>query len=108
MFGKRVPGELDLGSSKHLFGGSQEIVRAWVEPKGPATFFIDVTAMPGPFTFGMLVVDLVRHAAMAYARRFVDADEAEALRHIWAGVDAERAKPTTELTSPSDPLEGAA
>ena len=46
-----------------------------------------------PFTWGVLLVDLARHAARIYALE-TDLDEDDALTEIRAGIEAELARPT--------------
>jgi hypothetical protein len=46
-----------------------------------------------PFTWGILLVDLARHAARIYAME-TDLSEDDALEQIRAGIDAELERPT--------------
>ena len=50
-------------------------------------------AFDDPFTWGILLVDLARHAARIYALE-TDLSEEEALEQIRAGMEAELARPT--------------
>ena len=52
-------------------------------------------AFDDPFTWGVLLVDLARHAARVYAAE-TEYSEAEAMAEITAGIQ-------TELDDPSDP-----
>ena len=52
-------------------------------------------AFDDPFTWGVLMVDLARHAARVYAME-TDLSEEEAMTEIRAGIEA-------ELEDPSDP-----
>jgi hypothetical protein len=52
-------------------------------------------AFDDPFTWGVLLVDLARHAARIYAME-TDVSEEEAMSEIRAGIEA-------ELDDPSDP-----
>ena len=79
---------------------SFELARIWITNNGPATIAID--AAVEPFAFGMLMVDTIRHAGRAYAAQH-GVPEGEALAAIWAGLDAERDQPTTDLETLQQP-----
>ena len=75
---------------------SYEVARLWVENKGPATCIIKPDRLVKPEMFGMLMVDCVRHGARAYSQS-LGITEGEALERIFAGLDAERDRHTTDL-----------
>ncbi len=75
---------------------SHEVARLWVEDGGGATCIIQPENLEMPEMYGMLMVDSIRHGARAYAQA-QDISEAEALDRIWAGLDAERNRNTTDL-----------
>jgi hypothetical protein len=77
---------------------SYEVARMWVENGGPATCIIQPERLVEPEMFGMLMVDAIRHAAVAFARCH-DISEAEALHRIWSGLDAERDFETSPITT---------
>jgi hypothetical protein len=77
---------------------SVEVARLWVEHKGPGTFIIDPDRLRRPEMFGMMMTDCVRHAARAYATA-LGISENEALDRIWQGLDEERDRHTTDLTT---------
>ena len=77
---------------------SVEVARLWVEHKGPATFIINPDRLAKPEMFGMMMTDCVRHGARAYAAA-LGITESEALNRIWQGLDDERARHTTDLTT---------
>ena len=71
--------------------GSAEIVRAWVVKGGLQVSM--QRAFEGPEPWGMLMVDIARHAARIYEREGV-CTQAEALRRMRALFDAEWGSPT--------------
>jgi hypothetical protein len=74
-----------------------EFLRALTVPNGPTTYIIDPSTLaPDPFAFGMALVDCVRHGARVWADA-TGVDEMTVGKRIWEGLDAERARPTTEL-----------
>lgn len=99
MFAKKKggrEGEIDIGDCNFL-DGSREFARLWSGSDGPVSCFIEPRNLgPDPFTFGMAMVDTIRHAARAYAQA-VGISEEHALEVIYEGFDAERAKNTTDL-----------
>ncbi len=97
MWLKQYEGEIDLTGHDYL-NKAQEVVRIWVEKDGPNTFFVNVSNLPSPFEFGILIVDLIRQASLTYAETFKDAEEAHTLKYIWEGIDAERALNTDHFS----------
>jgi Domain of unknown function (DUF5076) len=71
---------------------SVEILRVWADPDGPQQLTL-ITQWEDPGAWGLLLVDIARHAAQAYAREGVD--RARALARIKELFDAEWASPTT-------------
>lgn len=95
-FGRKglVRNELDISGAADLLQGSQEFLRMWRRQGGEAICLIDPAALnPDPATFGIALVDCVRHGARAWANA-VGISEEEALARIWFGLDAERENPT--------------
>lgn len=80
---------------------SVEVARLWVENAGPATCVIQPERLAKPEMFGMLMVDAIRHAAVAFGQCY-GLSEAEALRRIWAGLDTERDYNTSPITTLQD------
>lgn len=72
---------------------SREFLRIWAPPgAGP-----QMTLLPtwkDPAAWGLLLVDIARHAALAYAREGQDPDAV--LQRIWEYCDAERSAPTDD------------
>lgn len=80
---------------------SVEVARLWVEHGGPATCLIQPERLTEPEMFGMLMVDAIRHGAIAFSQ-CLGITETEALARIWAGLDAERDDHTTPLSTLQD------
>jgi Domain of unknown function (DUF5076) len=80
---------------------SVEVARLWVENGGPATCLIQPERLAEPEMFGMLMVDTIRHAAIAYSQCH-GISEAEALARIWEGLDMERGDHSTPLGTLQD------
>jgi Domain of unknown function (DUF5076) len=70
---------------------SVEILRVWAASNYPLQLTLR-TNWSDPAAWGLLLVDIARHAANAYGREGRDA--AEALARIRAGFDAEWSSPT--------------
>lgn len=85
------PRELIPPPNAAATGGSVEILRAWVVDGGLEVSLAPVFKEPG--AWGMLLVDVARHAARAYAAEGV-ATEAEAMKQIRRLFEAEIARPT--------------
>jgi hypothetical protein len=78
---------------------SVEILRVWAVPDGPQQVTLK-TQWDDPGIWGLLLVDIARHAAQAYARN--GADRARALARIKELFDAEWASPTTDTKDLTD------
>ena len=91
-------GAISVFGYEEILQGCVEVARLWVKHRGPATFIIDPNRLEKPEMFGMLMTDCVRHAARAFANR-MGITEGEALSRIWQGLDAERDRHTTDLTT---------
>lgn len=72
-----------------------EVLRVWSEPDAPQVISIR-TAWEDPGAWGLLLVDIARHAAKAYAAEGVA--EAEAFERILQLFRAELASPTDTLS----------
>lgn len=91
MFGKRQttsgePKQLPIPASVYTAGNAAEIFRAWIVDNG-----LQVSLQQGfddPRMWGILLVDVARHAARVYAAEGV-MSEAEALEAIRSLFDAE-------------------
>ncbi|WP_422345490.1 DUF5076 domain-containing protein [Parasphingorhabdus sp.] len=100
MFGKKKQGgRFDNAIAVDQFDfldQSHEVARLWVEDGAGATCIIQPEHLEMPEMFGMLMVDSIRHGSRAFAQA-QGISEAEALSRIWAGLDAERNRNTTDL-----------
>lgn len=73
-----------------------EVLRVWAAPGSPQQLTLR-TAWKNPAAWGLLLVDVARHAAQAYAKEGLDRTAVlEAIRQTW---EAEWAHPTD---SPQD------
>jgi hypothetical protein len=70
--------------------GGHEVLRASIVEGGVSVALR--RSFDDPFTWGILLVDLARHAARIYALE-TDLSEEEALEQIRAGMEAELARP---------------
>jgi Domain of unknown function (DUF5076) len=71
--------------------GGHEVLRASIVDGGVSVALR--RSFEDPFTWGILLVDLARHAARIYAME-TDLSEDDALEQIRAGIDAELERPT--------------
>ena len=71
--------------------GGYEVLRASIVDGGVSVALR--RSFDDPFTWGILLVDLARHAARIYAME-TDLSEDDALEQIRAGIDAELERPT--------------
>jgi len=78
---------------------SVEILRAWADPDGPQQVAL-ITQWADPGMWGLMLADIARHVAEAYARRGVD--RKLALSRIKELFDAEWSGPTTRIKDLSD------
>lgn len=94
MFGKRKNAkELDPPPLAHTNAEAAEVLRIWTAPgEGPHVTLH--TTWKDPAAWGVMLVDVARHAANAYAKE--GWKRAEALAKIKALFDAEWASPTDE------------
>jgi hypothetical protein len=74
-----------------LAKGGHEVLRASIVEGGVSVALR--RSFDDPFTWGVLLVDLARHAARIYALE-TDLSEDEALEQIRAGMEAELERPT--------------
>jgi hypothetical protein len=92
VFGKRSnPNELQPPPAVAATPDAVEILRVWTAPGQPAHLTLR-TVWQDPAAWGLMLVDLARHAAQAYERDGRDRDEV--LARIRAGFDAEWGTPT--------------
>jgi len=96
MFGKRTnPNALPVPSAAEADRSAVEVLRVWAAPGRPQELVLKST-LKDPAAWGLLLVDVARHAAEAYALE--GRDHAEVLARIKEGFDA-------EWTSPTNPVE---
>ena len=94
MFGKRKnANELDPPPQVQGDPDAREVMRVWASPGQPQTVTL-LTTWNDPGAWGLMLVDIARHAANAYANEGMP--RAEALARIKALFDAEWASPTDE------------
>jgi hypothetical protein len=92
MFGRRRPAsELAPPPIASANGDALEILRVWASP-GHSQQVTLRTNWEDPAAWGLLLVDVARHAARAYQREGQNAEEA--LQRIRQGFDAEWSAPT--------------
>ena len=91
-----APGEIGIPAGAAADAGSQEVLRAWIAGGG-----LHVSLLPAfetPDMWAMLLADVARHAARAFAAEKV-CTEAEALESILELLVAELDAPTDEGTT---------
>ena len=76
-----------------------EILRGWAVPDGPQQVTL-ITQWDDPGHWGLMLVDIARHAAQAYARNGVG--RAQALARIKDLFDAEWSHHTTDIKDRTD------
>ncbi|WP_262408242.1 DUF5076 domain-containing protein [Sphingopyxis sp. OPL5] len=99
MFGKRndqPAGAIDLAGAD--LKDAIEVIRAFLPGQEQIVggIYIDPPASLQPFGFGILLADLVHHAANAYAYKF-DLDADQVRYAISSGLHAELASPTENV-----------
>jgi hypothetical protein len=93
MFKKKPSRELELPPIANNNAQSFEVLRVWTAP-GQTQEVVLKTTWKNPATWGLMLADIARHAANAYANE--GHDRAEALAQIRQLMDAEFSKPTDE------------
>jgi Domain of unknown function (DUF5076) len=91
--------ELDPPPISRAHAQAVEVLRVWAVPDGPQQLTL-VTTWDDPGAWGLLLVDIARHAAQAYARNGVERDRA--IARIKDLFDAEWSRPTTEARDLTD------
>ena len=91
--GKKSSSELELPPMAKSNSQSFEVLRVWVAP-GQAQEVVLKTTWKDPGTWGMMLADIARHAANAYANE--GHDRTEVLAQIRQLMDAEFTDPTDE------------
>jgi hypothetical protein len=100
MFGKRTTtSELPPPPAASSNAESVEVLRAWAAPGGPAAVALRTT-WKDPAAWGLMLVDVARHAANAYERE--GRDRQEVLARIRQFFDAEWASPTDTAKDVTD------
>jgi hypothetical protein len=102
MFGKRTnTNGLPVPPIAESDRAAVEVLRVWASPGAPQQVTLRTT-WDDPGAWGLLLVDVARHAAKAYANEGRDPDEAlSRIRDLW---DAEWSNPTddrSDITSRS-------
>ena len=93
---KQGANELAIPPGAIADAGSSEVLRAWIVDKG-----LHVSLVPGfdsPDVWGVMLCDIARHAARAFAADGVST-EREALSRIRKMFDAEWGRPTDRGTT---------
>jgi hypothetical protein len=93
MFKKKSSRELELPPIATSNGQSFEVLRVWTAP-GHTQEVVLKTTWKDPATWGLMLADIARHAANAYANE--GHDRAEVLAQIRQLMDAEFSDPTDE------------
>lgn len=88
--------ELPIPAGAATAAGSTEVLRAWIVDGG-LQVALD-PAFPSPDVWGILLADIARHAARAYAAED-KCGESEALARIQAMLEAELDRPTDRGTT---------
>lgn len=99
MFGKKKTGELQTPPIARHASDAVEILRVWASPGSPQ----QLTLRPcwkDPGAWGLVLVDIARHAAQAYAQE--GRDPGEALQRIRELFDAEWTSPTARPENLTD------
>jgi hypothetical protein len=100
MFGKREPtAELDPPPIATENREAVELLRVWAAPGSPQQLSLR-TCWKDPGAWGLLLVDVARHAAAGYGRD--GHDPSDALRRIRELFDAEWSSPTSTAEDLTD------
>lgn len=99
MFGRRKQGnELEPPPLATSDPGAVEILRVWAAPGSPQQITLR-TSWKDPGAWGLVLVDVARHVAEAYAQE--GRDRQEVLKRIRELLDAEWSSPTDEPSGPT-------
>ncbi|USU08749.1 DUF5076 domain-containing protein [Sphingomonadaceae bacterium OTU29MARTA1] len=80
---------IPLSAMPNLTDRSAEVARIWITDRAGSTVVIDAGVLSDAETFGVLMADVIGHAAKAHAQLLgLSEDEAAAL--IWRGLDGAR------------------
>jgi len=93
MFGRKVTRELELPPIASANSKSVEVLRVWAAPGEPQQLVLKTT-WKEPGAWGLMLADIARHAANAYANE--GRDRTEVLARIREMLDAEFLAPTDE------------
>ncbi len=93
MAGKSVERELATPSIAESHPEAVEVLRVWAAPNQPQQLTLRVT-WKNPGAWGLMLADIARHAARAYANEGRDPEDV--LSRIRQMFDAEFANPTDE------------
>jgi hypothetical protein len=81
------PNEIELGGVE-LAEDSYEVARLWVTNGAGSTIWVDARVLEDPRSFGYLVADAIRQAALSYSMIYGGSKE-DALKAIVDGVEEE-------------------
>jgi len=98
MFKKKPTRELELPPIAISNPEAREVLRVWAAPGLPQQLTLRITWKDSG-AWGLLLADVARHAAIAYANE--GRDPVEVLARIRQLLEAEFAKPTDTLAQPS-------
>jgi hypothetical protein len=93
MFGKRS--ELQIPDAAKKDSDAVEILRIWIAG-GSQHVSLKTGVWEDPAAWGLMLADLAKHVANAYAAGGMD--RAEALRRVYQGLQVEMESPTDEPT----------
>ena len=93
MFGKRS--ELQIPDAAKKDSDAVEILRIWIAG-GSQHVSLKTGVWEDPAAWGLMLADLAKHVANAYAADGMD--KAEALRRVYQGLQVEMESPTDEPT----------
>ena len=93
MFGRKETRELELPPIASANSKSVEVLRVWAAPGEPQQLVLKTT-WKEPGAWGLMLADIARHAANAYANE--GRDRTEVLARIREMLDAEFLAPTDE------------
>ena len=89
---------IQLENGDALTDDSHEVARVWITNGGQSSVWIAAYLLEDPKTFGYLMADTVRHAALAYANTH-GLDEDEALQAIVDGLGEELREQFNEIST---------
>ena len=85
--------ELDISGLRDEIGVADEVARVFVGHEGKSSFLINPVTIDDPSYFGRLMVDMMKHGALAYSQR-LDIEPQEAFEAITKGFFTQLEKKT--------------